>query len=76
VQRSEITLQSIPTILVVNKVDLVNDRGRLKWNLDEIQALANFSEIFYVSAKTGYNLSSLSDYFSDASVNRNWLYHS
>jgi GTPase Era involved in 16S rRNA processing len=54
-QRSQEHLPQIPAILVLNKVDLVKDRAKLKWKVDELTSLANFQDVLYISATSGYN---------------------
>lgn len=50
-----------PVILVVNKIDLVKDKGKLLPRLQEYAQLHNFAEIIPLSAETGEQVDALRD---------------
>ncbi len=53
---------SVPVVLLVNKVDKVNDKDQLLPFLDEINKKYAFSNVIPVSARMGDNVDSLEDY--------------
>jgi GTPase Era involved in 16S rRNA processing len=48
--------------LVLNKVDLVNNRRKFVHLISEIEKYGKFDKIFYTSATTGYGVQELEDY--------------
>lgn len=42
--------------LVLNKIDLVDNRRKFDSLIREIEKYGKFDKIFYVSAKTGYGI--------------------
>jgi|TARA_B110000285_G_C14835949_1_gene473084 GTPase Era involved in 16S rRNA processing len=50
---------NIPSILVMNKVDLVTSKKRLRTLQNEIEDLCDFDKIFHVSCETQFGLDAL-----------------
>jgi len=73
--RASIRRPQIPAALVVNKCDLVQDRRRVKWLVNELREYANFETIFYTSASENYGLDKVLDYVKEAAVVGQWQYH-
>lgn len=48
--------------LVLNKIDLVDNRRKFDSLISEIENYGKFDKIFYTSAKTGYGIQELQDY--------------
>lgn len=67
--------QPIPTILVLNKVDLVTNKRKLKALETELDSLGKFEKIFYISCETGYGIDELKNYLISQSYERKWKYH-
>ena len=61
-------------ILVLNKMDLVDDRKWLKVRNIQISNHAQFHSCFYVSAKEGLNVSKLKAYLKEQALPGNWQY--
>lgn len=53
---------NIPSILVMNKVDLVTSKKKLKSLQNEIEDLCNFDKIFHVSCETEFGIEALKQY--------------
>mmetsp|Transcript_32759 Transcript_32759/g.50013 ORF Transcript_32759/g.50013 Transcript_32759/m.50013 type:complete len:88 (+) Transcript_32759:84-347(+) len=66
---------NIPSILVMNKVDLVSSKRRLKTLQNEAEDLCRFDKIFHVSCESGFGLDALKEYLIDRAENRDWQYH-
>jgi len=73
--RSKPKLPKIPAILVMNKVDLVLDRNHVRGVVKELFEYANFSEVFYVSATTGYNLDKLENHLKELAKEDDFEFH-
>lgn len=65
----------VSTILVLNKIDLVTNKRKLKALQDEIENLGKFDKVFHVSTVTGFGLEELKFYLASEASNRNWTYH-
>lgn len=52
---------SVPTILVVNKIDLIQDKKLLLPHIEDLSKRFNWNDIFPISAKNNYNVDSLRD---------------
>ena len=48
--------------LVLNKIDLVDNRRKFDSLIREIEKYGKFDKIFYISAKTGYGIQELQEY--------------
>jgi GTP-binding protein Era len=51
--------QSIPVVLVINKVDTIEDKSRLLPRITELSGLMKFADVVPVSALRGHNLETL-----------------
>lgn len=67
--------QPIPTILVMNKVDLVVNKRKIKALENELDSLGKFEKIFYISCETGYGIEELKNYLLSQAYERKWKYH-
>ena len=67
--------RSISTILVMNKVDLVTSKRRLKSLQEELEDIGAFDKVFHISCSTGYGIDELKSYLKDKALRRNWKYH-
>ena len=52
--------------LVVNKMDLINDKKRLSNNIDNFVKSYDFEDVFYISAKEGTNVDKLLNTLSNS----------
>ena len=74
-KRLESAPVTIPACLIVNKVDLVDDRRSVKYLVNELSEYAKFSKNFFISAEKNYNISDLIDYLLEKSTPGRWEYH-
>lgn len=74
-QRRKLAPITIPAYLVVNKVDLVTDRRKIKYLVNELKEYAKFSGEFFVSANTKYNIQSLTDFLKNQAKPGKWSKH-
>lgn len=65
----------MPSVLVMNKVDLVTNKVKLRDLQNELEDLGNFEKIFHVSALTGFGLDTLRDYLLSKAKLRKWQHH-
>ena len=65
----------MPAILVMNKVDLVTSKRRLKTLQHEIEDLCSFDKIFHASCETGFGIEAVKEYLIDKARLREWRYH-
>lgn len=61
----ELRKSKVPTILVLNKVDLVEDEVKLKQNIDSYKEAFNFVGGLTISASNGHNIDLLIDKVKD-----------
>jgi GTPase Era involved in 16S rRNA processing len=66
---------NMPAILVMNKVDLVTSKRRLKTLQHEIEDLCSFDKIFHTSCETGFGLEAVREYLVEKARLRQWRYH-
>ena len=52
----------VPVVLIINKVDIVNDKDKLLPFISEVSKKHNFSNVIPISAKQGDNVQRLEDY--------------
>lgn len=52
----------MPVTLVLNKVDLVTNKRKLRELQSELEDLCRFENVFHVSCESGYGLDNLKDY--------------
>jgi GTP-binding protein Era len=67
--------RSISTVLVMNKVDLVVNKRKVKRLQEELEDLGAFDKVFHVSCNTGYGIEGLKEYLKSKAIRRNWRYH-
>jgi GTPase Era involved in 16S rRNA processing len=58
--------------LVLNKIDLIENKRKFHSLISEIEKYGKFDKIFYVSATTGYGVSELEKYLVKMSKKREW----
>lgn len=68
-------LQQMPKCLVLNKIDLCNNKRELRTLVSEIEDLAKFDKVFYTSCETGYGINDLKKYLEAECYNSPWQYH-
>lgn len=64
-----------PTILVLNKVDLVTNKIKFRDLQNELEDLGEFEKVFHVSAMTGFGMIDLRNYLLSRAKARNWEHH-
>ena len=64
----------MPVTLVMNKVDIVTNKKKLRGLQSELEDLCRFEEVFHVSCETGYGIQSLRSYLLENSLLRPWRY--
>lgn len=52
----------MPVTLVMNKVDLVTNKRKMRELQSELEDLCRFEQVFHVSCETGYGFENLRDY--------------
>lgn len=62
----------LPCILVMNKVDIVDNKRRMRALQSEVEDLARFEHIFHVSCETGFGVNNLREYLISQSKERPW----
>lgn len=67
--------KTISSILVMNKVDLVTNKRKLKSLQEELEDIGHFDKVFHVSCETGYGILNLLNYLKSESVRRPWKFH-
>ena len=65
-----------PVLLLLNKMDLVEDRKWLKVRNIQISEFANFNKCFYVSAKEGKGIDKVMDHLRSIAIPGEWSYPS
>ena len=66
---------NLPSILVMNKVDLVTNKQKLRDLQNELEDLGNFEKIFHVSASTGFGMDVLKSFLISKGKLRPWQFH-
>jgi GTP-binding protein Era len=61
-KEKELTSFSLPSILVLNKVDLVTNKVKLRTLQNELEDLGSFEKIFHTSVTTGFGIDALKEY--------------
>ena len=64
----------LPCILVLNKVDLITSKRKLRNLQAELDDLAKFDHIFHTSLTSGFGVEPLREYLLDQAVVRPWTY--
>jgi GTP-binding protein Era len=67
--------KNISSVLVMNKVDLVTNKRKLKSLQEELEDLGAFDKVFHVSCETGYGLDNLLSFLKSESMRRPWKHH-
>jgi GTP-binding protein Era len=67
--------KNISSVLVMNKVDLVTNKRKMKTLQEELEDLGAFDKVFHVSCETGYGLENLKNYLKSDAQRRPWRYH-
>lgn len=65
----------LPCILVMNKVDLIDNKRKMRTLQSEIEDLARFEAIFHVSCETGFGVQNLKEYLISQAKKREWIYN-
>jgi GTPase Era involved in 16S rRNA processing len=58
----------LPVSLVLNKVDLITNKKKLRSLQAELEDLCPFEDVFHISCESGYGLDHLRDYLIQSSV--------
>ena len=64
----------LPVTLVMNKVDIVTNKRKLRGLQSELEDLCRFEQVFHTSCETNYGVDDLRDYLLDLAVQRPWRY--
>ena len=65
----------MPSVLVMNKVDLVTNKVKMRSLQNEIEDLGEFEKIFHTSTQTGFGIDALIQYLLNKAKLRNWEVH-
>jgi len=65
----------LPCVLVMNKVDLVDNKRKMRSLQSEIEDLARFEAIFHVSCETGFGVANVREYLMSQAKERPWVYN-
>ena len=74
-KEGDANFQSVPAILVMNKVDLIENKRKFWQQQQEIEECGVFDRIFQVSAYTGYGIDGLRSYLESKAQLRDFVYH-
>ena len=61
-------------VLVLNKVDLITNKRRMRNLESELHDLARFDHTFHISCTSGFGIESLREYLMDQALERPWQY--
>ena len=64
----------LPCVLVMNKVDLVTNKRKMKSLQAELNDLLRFDEVFHVSCETGFGIEAFKQYLIDSAQESKWQY--
>lgn len=67
--------KALPVLLVMNKVDLVVNKRKLRGLQDELEDIGSFDKTFHVSCETGFGIEALRLYLKSQALRRPWQYH-
>lgn len=67
--------RNLSSILVLNKIDLVENKRKLKNLQEELEDLGAFDKVFHVSCETDFGISALKNYLESEALRRPWRYH-
>jgi GTP-binding protein Era len=71
----ETELESMQSMLIVNKVDLVVNKKKMKEIVAEIEDIGNFNKTHYISALTGFGIEELMKDMKTYSYENSWNYN-
>lgn len=74
-EEQKLSSWNLPSILVLNKIDLVNNKVKLRNLQNELEDIGDFEKIFHVSAQTGFGMDALKEYLLHKAKPRNWEVH-
>ena len=74
-EEKELYSYNMPAILLMNKIDLVTSKLRLRSLQNELEDLCPFEKIFHVSCETGFGLDAVREFIIDRSPLRPWKYY-
>ena len=57
--------KNLSTILVMNKVDLVSNKRKLKTLQEDLEDIGSFDKVFHVSCETGFGINNLLSYLKE-----------
>ena len=66
---------NIPAVLVMNKVDLVTSKKKLRSLQGELEDLCDFEKVFHVSCESGFGIDALRELIVEKAQMRQWRYH-
>lgn len=75
-EAKEYESKNISSVLVLNKMDLVTNKRRIRELQEELEDIGTFDKVFHISALTGYGVEGLIKYLKDEAYRRPWKYHS
>jgi len=67
--------RNLSSILVLNKIDLVENKRKLKTLQEELEDLGAFDKVFHVSCETDFGIPALKAYLEAEALRRPWRYH-
>jgi GTPase Era involved in 16S rRNA processing len=67
--------KNLSSILVMNKIDLVENKRKLKTLQEELEDLGAFDKVFHVSCETDFGIEALRNYLLNETKRRPWRYH-
>ena len=73
--QKELLSYNIPSILVMNKVDLVTNKRKLKKLQHDLIDLCPFEHVFHISCETRFGIPMLKEYLLSRAEERPWRYH-
>ncbi len=68
--------RNLSSILIMNKIDLVENKRKLKTLQEELEDLGAFDKVFHVSCETGFGIDNLKNYLEREALRRPWKFHS
>ena len=73
-QQEKDLVGAFPSTLVLNKVDLISSKRKMRELQAELEDLNPFEEVFHVSCETGYGISELRQYLQEKATVRPWAF--
>ena len=75
IEEKSLSSYFMPSVLVLNKVDLVTNKAKFRNLQNELEDLGHFEKIFHVSALTGFGMDTLREYLLSRAKPRKWKHH-